>query len=45
MKKISTTALSKIIGIPTKELFSKLSEYGLIEKKDDSWELKEEGKK
>lgn len=45
MKKISTTALSKLIGISTKELFSKLSEGGLIVKEGDAWTLTDEGLK
>lgn len=43
MKQISTTALSKILGIPTKELFEKLSEFNLISKEADSWVLTDEG--
>ena len=43
MKQISTTALSKILGIPTKELFIKLSDFKLIAKEDDSWALTDEG--
>lgn len=44
MKHISTTALSKALAIPTKELFSHLSELQMIEKSGDSWSLTEEGK-
>jgi hypothetical protein len=43
MKQISTTALSKILCIPTKELFAKLSEFNLISKENDSWVLTDEG--
>jgi len=45
MKQISTTALSKLLGISTKELFLKLSEFNLIVKEDDSWVLTDEGRK
>jgi hypothetical protein len=44
MKQISTTALSKILEIPTKELFVKLSALNLITKEDNSWGLTDEGK-
>jgi ribosomal protein S19E (S16A) len=44
MKKISTTALSKILSIPTKELFTELSNLGYITKKDNNWVLTEAGK-
>ncbi len=37
MKQVSTTALSKSLGIPTKELFAQLLELGLIQKDDDVW--------
>ncbi|MCK5718937.1 MAG: hypothetical protein KAH84_03185 [Thiomargarita sp.] len=43
MKQISTTALSNILEIPTKELFLKLRELKLIIKKDNSWALTDEG--
>ena len=38
-KLLSGTALSKIIGINSKDLFSRLLEQGLIEKNDKVWEL------
>lgn len=44
MKKISTTALSKILSIPTKDLFSELNSLGYITKKDNNWVLTEAGK-
>ena len=44
MKKISTTALSKKLSIPTKELFAELSNLGYITKKEDTWVLTEAGK-
>jgi len=44
MKKISTTALSKILSISTKELFTELSNLGYIVKKDNNWALTEDGK-
>lgn len=43
MKQVSTTALSKIIDIPTKELFTHLLELGLIRKDNESWILTPEG--
>jgi hypothetical protein len=44
MKKISTTALSKKLAIPAKELFAKLSSLGYITKKENNWVLTEVGK-
>ncbi len=44
MKKISTTSLSKTLGIPTKELFAKLLEQRFIAKEGDNWLLTEKGK-
>ncbi|MED1744309.1 glycerol kinase [Brevibacillus borstelensis] len=43
-KCISTTALSKLINIPTSELFSLLMKMGWIERKNDTWCLTEKGK-
>lgn len=43
-KYISTTALSKLINIPTSELFSLLMKMGWIERKNDTWCLTEKGK-
>jgi hypothetical protein len=43
-KKISTTSLSKTLGIPTKELFAKLLEQSFIVKEGDNWLLTEKGK-
>ena len=45
-KSLSTTALSKEIGISSKELFSKFEKLAYIEKNDfDEWELTKLGKK
>jgi hypothetical protein len=44
MKLISTTALSKSLGISTKELFSKMENQGLIQKAEGSWALTDKGK-
>jgi len=43
MKQISTTALSKSLNIPAKELFASLLNLGLIEKDGDAWLLTKEG--
>lgn len=43
MKKISTTAISKKLGISSKELFRILLDQGLIEKTDDKWRLTVQG--
>ncbi len=43
MKLISTTALSKSLGITTKELFSTLLKQELIQKDGDVWVLTEKG--
>lgn len=45
MKQISTTALSKALNIPAKELFASLLELGLIEKDGDAWLLTKEGER
>jgi hypothetical protein len=44
VKTLSTTALSKELGIATKELFDKLADLKLIYKKDDKWHLTDKGK-
>lgn len=41
---ISTTELSKRLGIPSKELFSRLQGYGLIIREGDKWVLTEAGR-
>jgi len=38
-KYLSTSALAKVIGIPSKELFAKFLSDSLIEKIDDQWNL------
>jgi len=43
MKNLSTSALSKELGISSKELFEKLNDLKLIYKKDDQWHLTERG--
>ena len=42
-KQISTTALSKKFNIPAKEMFARLLQKGLIEKKGDVWSLTNHG--
>ena len=44
MKTLSTTALSKELGLTSKELFDKLVELNLIYRKDDKWQLTTKGK-
>ena len=44
-KRISTTALSKKYNIPTKEMFARLLQLSLIEKRDDLWCLTDLGVK
>jgi len=44
MKLVSTTSLSKSLGLSTKELFAQLLTLGLIVKDGDSWILTPEGK-
>ncbi len=44
-KQISTTALAKINGLSSKELFLTLSKNGFINKIDDAWALTELGEK
>ncbi|WP_022943153.1 hypothetical protein [Psychromonas hadalis] len=44
-KQVSTTALAKLSGISSKELFSTLSEKGFIHKVDNVWALTEQGEK
>ncbi|WP_040853245.1 glycerol kinase [Thiorhodospira sibirica] len=43
MKLVSTTTLSKSLGLSAKELFEYLLERGFIEKNNDSWALTAEG--
>ena len=43
-RKISTTALSKTQGMPTKDMFSRLLMAGYIVRQGDSWSLTESGK-
>lgn len=43
MKKISTTALSKILDITSKELFDIMVNHKLIYRKDDQWSLTKKG--
>jgi hypothetical protein len=45
MKLISTSALSKVLNIPSKQLFNELQEKGYIERNDDSWKLTDLGTK
>ena len=44
MKTFSTTALSKELGISSKEVFDKLMQLKFIFRKDDAWHLTEQGK-
>ena len=43
LKRVSTTALAKKYGITSKEMFVRLINHGLIEKKGDVWSLTNEG--
>ena len=43
VKKISTTALARKYDITSKEMFVRLVNLGLIEKKGDIWSLTNEG--
>lgn len=43
MKKISTTALGKLNGIPSKDCFTALTDKGYVLREDDSWNLTESG--
>ncbi len=43
MKKISTTQLSKRLGLSIKAAFAKLVEEGFIEKVDEAWKLTDAG--
>lgn len=43
-KYISTTALSKLMNIPTSDLFSRLLELGWIERVTNTWALTALGK-
>lgn len=42
---VSTSSLAKLIGISSKELFSKFVQDGLIEKNGDQWNLTAIGQK
>ncbi len=42
-KKISTTQLAKKSGCSTKQMFSRLLDYGLVVRQDDSWKLTPSG--
>ncbi|UKM65464.1 phage antirepressor KilAC domain-containing protein [Flavobacteriaceae bacterium GSB9] len=44
MKLISTTQLAKIKSIETKDLFNQLANNGWIYKKDDKWQLTQDGR-
>ena len=44
MKTLSTTALSKELGVSSKELFDKLVDLKLIYRKDEKWNLTDLGK-
>ncbi|HEV8079595.1 MAG TPA: hypothetical protein VGP43_02710 [Chitinophagaceae bacterium] len=44
MKTISTTALSKELGVTSKELFDKLVDLKLIYRKENKWSLTDKGK-
>src|SRR5690606_11987951 len=45
VKYLSTTALSKKIQIPAKDVFALLAENGLITREENNWILTEQGKK
>jgi len=42
---LSTSALAKLLGLSSKELFSKFTKDQLIEKKDEQWCLTNLGEK
>ena len=44
IKYLSTTALSKEIQLPTKEVFKVLAENGLVKREENNWVLTDEGK-
>lgn len=44
MEFLSTTTLAEIIGISSKELFYKLKDAGLVDRKNDKWILTDKGK-
>jgi len=44
VKYLSTTALSKEIQIPVKEVFKLLAENRLVKREGDNWILTDEGK-
>jgi len=41
---ISTTQLAKRLNVPTKHLFGKLQDSGLVDREDDAWVLTSKGK-
>ena len=43
MKKLSTTAIAKQLGLSAKEAFDRLLEDGLVVRVDDQWQLTDEG--
>ncbi len=43
MKKLSTSALAKHLGLTSKDLFSNLAEKGYIQRQNDTWQLTDEG--
>ncbi len=43
-KTVSTSALSKILNVPSKELFNRLQSAGFLTRNNDQWELTEQGK-
>lgn len=43
MKKLSTSALAKHLGLTRKDLFSNLAETGYIQRQNDAWQLTEDG--
>ena len=45
MKKVSTTQLAKLQEMAPKELFTLLSDQGMIERKDNKWVLTGKGEK
>ncbi|WP_430009834.1 hypothetical protein [Methylophaga lonarensis] len=45
MKKLSTSALAKQIGLSSKDLFIKLADKGYIQRENEEWQLTDEGQR
>ncbi len=42
-KRLSTTQLAKLRGVPQEQMFGQLTALGLIEKQEDKWQLTDAG--